>query len=442
MHARSPFDPTVGGPFVSIEISHRLHATTGSPDRSVLLPALPGAGLHQPSVLDRIGEQVQSKWPLVAAGSVGGGVIGSMLLRGGGGGIFRGIVGGIAGVLGGAAITIGASTLLGGDRAHRGKPAPSHAAPPNTGVPERERVKVMTWNIHGGMGGPGKYGSSEKEMDRLADAIRREQPDVVLLQEVDHFATRSNHSDNLAELDERLDPTSTVAASPSTTITGRDQDVAIMTFNGYRITDARNIVHQDPRGGGLPTRLGSAVNQAKAAADHVLGTKWAATGRNGDYQVRNTIEAMVRTPGGSDVRVLSGHYEGPNERFDHQELQVGDTARAIAPWKGPTIWGGDFNVRDASPNGRDERELLAHAGLRDTLAGTPQHEKVSMTEVALDPAEMKRAGKDGGIDRIYASDHARILGARVVREAGTASDHLPVVAELELVPATPTTRRP
>ena len=154
--------------------------------------------------------------------------------------------------------------------------------------------------------------------------------------------------------------------------------------------------------------------------DAVTGSGLAEPSR--DYQVRNTIEALVRTPEGNDVRVLSGHYEWPNERYDHQELQVGAIARGLSAWKGATILGGDFNVRATSGNGADERAMLAGPGLRDTGIDPETGERVNRT----DPG--------GGIDRIYASSHARVVSAHVAVHAGDASDHLPFVTELELEP--------
>jgi endonuclease/exonuclease/phosphatase family metal-dependent hydrolase len=416
---------------MSLDISYRLHTTTGQPDRSVLLPELPGAGEHSPPMFDRMGEALQGAWPIVAAGSIGGGVIGSKLLRLGGGGIFRGIIGGIAGVLGGAALTMGTMALLRGND-HAKPVVPDGAVQASTEVATREHVKVMTWNIHGGMGGPGEYGGSEEEMDKLAEVIRREQPDIVLLQEVDDFAPRSTWSDNLAELDERLDPTSTVAGGAATNITGRDQHTAIMTFHGFEVEDARNVIHQDPRGGGFATRTRSLLNQGKGVIDHFFGTELEQ--QTDDYQVRNTMEGLVRTPGGSTVRVLSGHYEWPNGLYDHQDLQVGDMSRAIAAWHGPTIWGADFNIRDGVNRGAIERRLMAAAGLHDTFGDTPEYQKVSMVSGIATAVEGDPSAAEGGIDRIYASDHAKVLGTRVVREAADASDHLPVVTELELEP--------
>lgn len=132
------------------------------------------------------------------------------------------------------------------------------------------------------------------------------------------------------------------------------------------------------------------------------------------------------------MRVLSGHYEWPGP-IDHQARQVGAVAGALDAWNGPTIWGADFNVRTNGASGDRERAIMDAAGLTDTFGDTPAREQVSMTHLSTNPDEAETAG--GGIDRIYVSDHAKVTSAaRVVREAGNASDHLPVVTEVELQP--------
>ncbi len=413
----------------SMDVSYRLNVSGSAPARRSLLPELPGSATYEPGTLDRMGEQLQSSWPLVAAGSVAGGVIGSKLLRIGGGGIFRGIVGGIAGVLGGAAIGMSGLALLRGAGEHRTPDAPKGATVAETGVAEREQVKVMTYNLHGGMGGPGKFGSSSEELDELAEVIRREQPDILMLQEVDRFATRSNYVDVLAELDERLGADSAVGATALTQVTGRNQDVAVMTFNGFTVSDARNIVHPDPRGNGFDMRVSSIWSDAKTAISGLSGTDWNTGSRNA---TRNTIDTIVTTPEGTNVRVLSGHYERQSQEVNHQERQVGVIAGALDAWQGPTIWGADFNVKTRGRWGDSERELMQGAGMRDTFDGVPEDARIPIAERSTSPRASSSPA--GGIDRIYASKHAEVLDARVVREAGMASDHLPVVAELELVP--------
>lgn len=412
---------------MSMETSYRLHVVGEPLRRDVVLPALPGSETYEPGVLDRAGEQVQRSLPLVLAAGTVGAVGGAKLLRLDRGGLLRGIAGGVAGALAGA--VAGAATLatVRGVGEHRRPQGGGRVAPVN--VVEPERVKVMTWNVHGGMGGPREFWSSEAELDELAQVIRRERPDVLLLQEVDRFAARSNHVDVLRELHERLGPESAVGATATTSLVGRDQEVALLTFHGFEVEDARNIVHPDERGGGFGVRIGSWVRDARTAVGKVVGRDWS-QGR--DHMVRNSMDAIVRTPAGTAVRVLNGHYQWPTPGTDHQERQVGVLAGAVDAWDGPTIWGGDFNVRNRSAHGERERRFLAEAGLVDAFEAVDETRRLPHQQRSTSPVE--RTHPDGGIDRIYASGHARALDARVVHEAGVASDHLPVVAEYELVP--------
>lgn len=415
---------------MSIETSYRLHVVGEPLRRDVVLPPLPGSGTYEPGVLDRAGERVQRSLPLVLAAGVGGAAGGSKLLRLGGGGLVRGIAGGILGAVTGALAGAAMLATIGGTGEHRRPEGGGTVAA--TDVLQRERVKVMTWNVHGGMGGPGEFWSSDAELDELADVIRREQPDVLLLQEVDRFATRSNHVDVLRELDDRLGARSAVGATAMTTLAGRDQEVALLTFNGFEVQDARNVVHPDARGGGLGVRIGSWIRDARTAVGSLLGRDWS---HGSGYMVRNSMDAIVRTPAGTAVRVLNGHYQWPTAGMDHQGRQVGALAGAVDAWDGPTIWGGDFNVRNRSRHGERERRLLAEAGLVDGFDAVDEARRVPPEQRGTSVARPTHA--QGGIDRIYASRHARAIDVRIVREAGDASDHLPVVAEYELVPNRP-----
>jgi endonuclease/exonuclease/phosphatase family metal-dependent hydrolase len=409
-----------------MEVSYRLHIVGQSPSRELVLPELPGATPYEPGGLDRIGEQVQRSWPILGATGVAGAVAGSKLLRLGGGGLLRGALGAVAGAVGGA--LLGGATLAAvRGTAHHSEPA---AAGPvaDPRIVATEQLRVMTWNVHGGMGGPGEFGASTSDLDELADVIRRERPDIVLLQEVDRFAARSSHTDTLRELADRLGADSAVSGTAMTALTGRDQDVAVLTFNGATITDARNIIHPDSRGGGLRMRASSFLRDAKAAAGSVLGTDW---GREGSRNhVRNTVEALVRTPAGNSVRVLTGHYEGPDRANDHQARQVAPLAGALDGWDGPTIWGADFNVRTNSDFYRSEQRILGQAGMRDAFEALAHVDPVPIAERSTSP--QRPLDKRGGIDRIYVSEGVDVDAARVMREAGDASDHLPVVADVVL----------
>jgi len=62
-------------------------------------------------------------------------------------------------------------------------------------TPAKKTLRVMTYNIHVGVGMDKKL-----DLQRIADVINREQPDLVGLQEVDRGAKRTEGKDEIAEL--------------------------------------------------------------------------------------------------------------------------------------------------------------------------------------------------------------------------------------------------
>ena len=61
--------------------------------------------------------------------------------------------------------------------------------------PAKKTLRVMTYNIHVGVGMDKKL-----DLQRIADVINREQPDLVGLQEVDRGVKRTEGKDEIAEL--------------------------------------------------------------------------------------------------------------------------------------------------------------------------------------------------------------------------------------------------
>src|SRR6187401_3225015 len=78
-------------------------------------------------------------------------------------------------------------------------PLPQPADPQSNGASASVRsIKVLTYNIHHGRGTDGKY-----SLERIASVIAAQDPDIVALQEVEKFRTRTAHDDqpeHLAEL--------------------------------------------------------------------------------------------------------------------------------------------------------------------------------------------------------------------------------------------------
>src|SRR5215210_2220554 len=69
------------------------------------------------------------------------------------------------------------------------------AARPLSAAPASKSLRVMTYNIHVGIGMDKKL-----NLQRIADVINREHPDLVGLQEVDRGVKRTEGKDEIAEL--------------------------------------------------------------------------------------------------------------------------------------------------------------------------------------------------------------------------------------------------
>ena len=67
--------------------------------------------------------------------------------------------------------------------------------PCGSATPAKKTLRVMTYNIHVGVGMDKKL-----DLQRVADVINREQPDLVGLQEVDRGVKRTEGKDEIAEL--------------------------------------------------------------------------------------------------------------------------------------------------------------------------------------------------------------------------------------------------
>lgn len=281
-----------------------------------------------------------------------------------------------------------------------------------------EGVRVMTFNIRGGIGQTGSKPTA-RNLQGVAEAVKRHRPDVVLLQEVDDFATRSAWSDNIDTLARTLQPSGFVAATPTRYTTGRGQHVGIMTFNGFSIDNARNVISPEPVGDGTLRRVGGVVGSLL----NVVKVKPPANSLR-NYQPRNTVDALVRTPGGAIMHVASTHLggtNGPNPEKT-QSTQLAPVLAALQGWNGPTLFGGDLNIRSGTKFGEREKELLGKQGLRDAF-----------TAVGIDPNSAERVSTPTGarIDRVYASPHFAAKKIFVDR-TNNSSDHWPVIADFSL----------
>lgn len=247
------------------------------------------------------------------------------------------------------------------------------------------RLRVLSYNIHHGKGNDGKF-----DYQRLADVINKAEPDLVALQEVDVKTKRSQGVDQAAKLGE---------------LTGMHHYFAeAMPYLGGSYGEA--VLSRFPIKGDYLVRLPAEAGQEPRAA----ATIW--------------VEPWV-TDEGRPIRVtFAGTHlcHQSHETRTKQAQQLVDMRRF-----GPlSILAGDFNFTP------DEEPYKVITGDRykpwlDTAAtfGNPKD------TYPADQPKMR-------IDYVFVrpAKRWRVIDVQVLHEP-VASDHAPVLVELEYVPPAP-----
>ena len=349
------------------------------------------------------------------------------------GGFLRHVGGGLVGAVAGAATAMGVSALAGVVSGRSSTSSGAHVAdvPGATSTPREgelgERVRVMNWNVHQ-LTGHRDIGFDHTAVDALAATVDREQPDVLVLQEVSEGAAEAGGKDQLALLAERLGATDAVLVPNGIRPDGGRKGNAVFTFGEAEIQDARGLRMPDPGGSSILRRTGALVALLRELGVDVPA-KFDQT-----YFPRTPGDVIVTTAGGTDVRVLDVHLSGTGRGSGGtpgstaaQERQLVPLAATLDAWEGRTLLSGDFNVHGGTREHEFEVRTLGDVGMRDaaTLTGTEPGDPSLHSWPANGPAYK-------GIDRVYVSDGLRPTETRVVRDAASmrASDHLPVVTEL------------
>lgn len=259
--------------------------------------------------------------------------------------------------------------LSAGCAAKRGgpTPAPAQAAPPPV------QLRVLTYNILHGAGLDGKL-----DLARTAEVIKRVNPDLVALQEVDKGTHRSGRVDEAAELGK---------------LTGMHAVFGkAMDFNGGQYGEA--ILSRYP----FESTTLHALPQIK--------------GR----EPRGALDVQIKVEGQS-LRFISTHWDHLDDDSNRipQAKFLADVAASATT---PMILAGDLN---------DQPGSAAIAALGPGWADT----------TPADPRPSWRADAPSvRLDYILArpAKRWRVVSAEVIKEP-LASDHRPVLAVLELLPA-------
>lgn len=309
-----------------------------------------------------------------------------------------------------------------------------------------QALKVMTWNVQYLAGkryvfwndlAQGDDDAPTPEdmafsLDEVARVIRDEQPDVVLLQELDDGAKASDYQDQLKLLQERvadLYPCSTSAFDwkadfvPDRHIFG-SVGRQLATLSRYRIEHAERLQ--------LPVAEANFISRQFQPKDALLVTR-------------------LPLSDGGQLTVFNTHLERASQPDDTLQTQVTAVARVLDKYESQGLaWliGGDFNLlplgqyrrlpaEQRTPYSADSELHL----LWDKYPMIPTNNEASgidraqwLTHYPNDPG---LNGPDRTVDYLFYSPKIKRVEARV-RQDDTLriSDHLPVIARF-LLPATP-----
>jgi endonuclease/exonuclease/phosphatase family metal-dependent hydrolase len=238
------------------------------------------------------------------------------------------------------------------------------------GDPEVIPWRVVSYNIHHGRGMDDRV-----DLGRIADVLRRQNPDIVALQEVDEGVERSGGQDQAARLGELLGMHHAFGS--------------FMDYQGGRYGMA--ILSRCPISSSDPVRL-TEGNEPRIA-----------------------LVAEIVQPDGSLLSVVNVHFDWVGDdgfRF----AQAVEVAHLVGGLNGPWILAGDFNDQPGS------RTLdLFHERARE--AAKPRGDRLTFSST-----EPRRE-----IDFVFVSpEHGWRIGPVEVVDEAMASDHMPVVADLML----------
>lgn len=307
-----------------------------------------------------------------------------------------------------------------------------------------QAIKVMTWNLQsfGGKGRIPQYqldrtapptrqpSASQRAatLDQVVRILREEQPDVLLLQELQDGARASDYDDQLALLMERLSdlyPCRSeafywrAAFIPHPRVLG-SAGMKLATLSRFQMTRAERL--QLPQAGGNPLTRPFGLKPALLLSHLPLN-------------------------GGGELVAINSHLYGPSQDDDTLFRQV-EMSRGLlehleqegTPW----VFGGDLNLlapgqyQQLSPDQRSDyaprSELTALAARFPSIPSAAEATGAERQQWYTYAPDTSRASRpDRTLDHLLHSARLHRLGAQV-RNGDTPdiSDHLPLSARLLL----------
>lgn len=309
-----------------------------------------------------------------------------------------------------------------------------------------QSLKVLSWNVQfmagkdrvfyydlPGDAGPDERPSPEeitRTIEEVARVIRDEDPDLILLQELDEGAKRTDYEDQLARLLELLPDGYRCHSSafywkadyvPHPRIRGA-VGMKLSTVSKYRISDATRYqlaeIPQDP-----VTKM--------------------------FYLKRAVLETRLPVDGEKDLIVLNTHLDAFAQGTDTMQRQVARVEELLDHYSDERhdwVVGGDFNLLPPVPGAYDRLPESQQAGylprselmpLYDEYQAVPGEVHTAGPEPAKwfthYPNDPEVTGPDRTIDYLFFANTVQVTSPEV-RQHDTLriSDHLPVIAGFTL----------
>jgi endonuclease/exonuclease/phosphatase family metal-dependent hydrolase len=237
----------------------------------------------------------------------------------------------------------------------------------------KKKLRIMTYNIHVGVGMDKKL-----DLQRIAAVIMKEKPDLVGLQEVDRGVKRTE---------------------------GRDEIVELAGLTGMQYAFAHNLDYQ----GG---QYGVAI-LSRFPIRQIDHRKYE---NRREAERRGMIRVEVDVGGGRIVNFVTTHLD--YQFADGRLFETEQLLRFLQDVKGPLIVVGDFNDE---PTGTAYKLMLG--GFDDAWI-TGRAKDAGLSYPADKP--VKR------IDYIFGRRSDRIKAKKAWVTQTLASDHIPVMADLEI----------
>ncbi|MBA1229889.1 endonuclease/exonuclease/phosphatase family protein [Pseudomonas viridiflava] len=307
-----------------------------------------------------------------------------------------------------------------------------------------QALKVMTWNIQYLAGkryvfwydtadgsGPDERPTPEDlayNLDEVARVIRDEQPDIILLQEVNDNAKNTDYQDQLALLQERV--------------------VDLYPCSAQAFYWRAEFVPSPHIWGGVGTKLATLSRFKIDRAERVQLPIPDANIISRQFRPKNALlVSYLPLRDGGQLAIINTHLTAARTPTDTAQKQIAATSALLDTFEGsgtPWLIGGDFNLLPLGQYRRLPEPLRAGYSadselhvLWDKYPMIPNNAEASGIDrnqwLTYFPNDPRVSGPDRTVDYLFYSPSLKRVSARVRRDDTLLiSDHLPVIGRFLL----------